>query len=79
MVTLKHGSLCMDTGKDVNERGRHQALAVLVADHGLKDTSIIQRTQESNTTGSCRRYRFLVFNVCAVHYFPILGWNDVSY
>ena len=69
----------MDAGKNPIVRGRHQALAVLIEEHGLKGTSIVQRAQESNSIGSGTRYGLLAFNVCTVHRFLVLEWNDVVF
>ena len=69
----------MDMGKDPSERGKHQALAVFIEDHGLKDTSIVQQTQESNYTRSGRRFGLLALNVCTVDCFNILVWNDAVF
>ena len=45
----------------------------------LKDTSIVQRTQESNPTGSARILRLLALNIFTVDCSYILGWNDAVF
>ena len=69
----------MDTGKDPSERGKHQALAVFIEDHDLKDNHIVQGTQGSNSFGFGRRYGLQAFNVCTAQYFHILGWDDTFF
>ena len=71
VMPYRYCSLWMNMGKDPSEWGRHQALAVFIEDHGLIDTSIAQRTQESNSIGSGRRYGLLACNVCILHCFHV--------
>ena len=79
LTPYKYCSLWMDTGKDPSKRGRHQALAVFIQDHGLKGTSIVQRTQERNSFGCSSRHGWIAFNACTVNCFHILGWNDAFF